>query len=149
MKGITSFRILGASALIACSLAATLAAGPLDGPGRDEPAVRQDEKQEDKKGSPKKDGKADRIDAKGSAVAKVNVTVKADGAALADALILVRQPGGFERSSSTNSAGIAHFSQVPRAKTTIQVTAAGFKPHTSEQDLPGAEVNLAIVLEKQ
>lgn len=148
-KGITGLWILGAAALIAFSFTAGYGAGPLADGGRDERPARQDEKQEEKKDSPKKDEKADRLDTKAAALVKLNVLVKADGAALADALVLVRQPGRFERSSSTNSAGVAHFSQVPRAKTTIQVTAPGFKPHTREEVLPGAEVNLAIDLEKQ
>jgi hypothetical protein len=31
----------------------------------------------------------------------------------------------------------------------IQVTAPGFKPHTRDEELSAAEMNVAIVLEKQ
>ncbi len=114
--------------------------------GQEPPATPPQEKQDEQKGS-KKD--ADRLDTKAAPVVRLHVEVKSDGAPLGDALVLVKQAGGFERQSSTNSAGMAHFSQVPRGKTTVQVTAVGCKPHTREADLSGAEVSLAIALEKQ
>src|SRR5689334_6568727 len=89
--------------------------------GQDPPVAPPAEKQEESKGGKKG---ADRMDGKAATVVRLNVEVKAEGAPLADAVVLVTQASGFQRQSSTNSAGVAHFSQAPRGKTTVQVTAA-------------------------
>src|SRR4051794_23623992 len=145
-RGMTGIGIAGACAPMVLWLASSLGAnGPAKG-GQEPPATPPQEKQDEQKGSKKS---ADRLDAKTGPVVRLNVEVTTEGAPLGDALVLVKQAGGFERKSSTNSGGVAHFSQVPRGKTTVQVTALGFKPDTREADLSGAEVKLAIVLEKQ
>jgi hypothetical protein len=114
--------------------------------GQEPPTTPPQEKQDEQKGSKKG---ADRLDTKTAAVVRLHVEVKLDDAPLGDALVLVKQAGGYERQSSTNSAGMAHFSQAPRGKTIVQVTAVGCKPHTREADLSGPEVTLAIAMEKQ
>ena len=136
-RGRTGIRIAGACALLILWFAAS---------GQEPPASPPQEKQDEQKGGKKG---ADRLDTKSAPVVRLNVEVKLEGAPLADALVLVKQSGGLVRQSSTNSSGVAHFSQVPRGKATVQVTALGCKPNTREEDLTGAEVNLAIVLEKQ
>jgi hypothetical protein len=120
--------------------------------GQDQAPTKEDKKGESKKADEsKKDDKAGKADPKDVTAVKLTVEVKADGAPCADALVLVKHAGGIDRNSSTNSAGIAHFSQVPRGKITMQVIAAGFKPYTSEQDLSGAgaQVNVVVALVKQ
>jgi hypothetical protein len=138
-RGRMGIGIAGGCAPVVLWLAASLG-------GQEPPATPPQEKQDEQKGAKKG---ADRLDTKAAAVVRLNVEVSSDGAPLPDALVLVKQAGGFARQSSTNSSGVAHFSQVPRGKTTVQVTAVGCKPNTREEELAGAEVNLAVALEKQ
>ena len=138
-RGRMRIGIAGVGAPVVLWLAASLG-------GQEPPATPPQEKQDEQKGARKG---ADRLDTKAAPVVRLNVEVKLDGEPLGDALVLVKQAAGFARQSSTNSSGVAHFSQVPRGKTTVQVTAVGCKPNTREEDLSGAEVSLAIALEKQ
>lgn len=131
--------IVGAGVLLLGSWARQATPPGQPPPPEQPPAAAPAAPKEDKKGAAKK----------GDSVVKVSIEVKSETGPLADAVVLIKQAGGFERNSSTNSTGIARFTQVPRGKTTVQITAAGFKPHTSQEDLAAPESTLQIKMVKQ
>ncbi len=106
----------------------------LAGPGDPGQPQEQQEKQE------KKAKEAKRL--------RVKVSVQGDGAAVEGANVFIKQGTAFKRQSSTNSQGIATFSDVPPGTTLVQVTAPGYQPYSQETEFTAEESSLNVTLDK-
>lgn len=104
---------------------------------------QEKEADKDKKGKIGKKGK----DAKHPGI-RLQVTVKGGGKAIVGATVFIKPANGKRRQSSTNTQGIATFSDVPAGKMRVQVTAAGYQPYDQDNEFAAEAASLEVALEK-